>query len=198
MNKPNRIGIDARFYGAAGPGRYAKNIISHLEKIDPVNEYIIFLKKDNFDQYTPQNPNFKKVLANYKWYSWSEQIGFLFCILKQRLDLFYMPHFNFPILYPKKIVSAIPDIILFFYSTEEGATISKLYYKIKMLVSKFVVAWALIRSKKVIVPSKDTLSDFIKVFPYISRDKYVLAYEGIDPVLKSVSASDNFDLIFFG
>ncbi len=41
-----RIGIDARFYGKAGPGRYTKTIIQHLEKVDKENEYLIFLTKD--------------------------------------------------------------------------------------------------------------------------------------------------------
>ena len=45
-----RIGIDARFYGEAGPGRYVKNIIEHLENIDNENEYIIFLRKKVFDE----------------------------------------------------------------------------------------------------------------------------------------------------
>ena len=40
--RSNRIGIDARFYGKAGPGRYAKNIIKHLEKIDQKNKYFSF------------------------------------------------------------------------------------------------------------------------------------------------------------
>ena len=35
-----KIGIDARFYAEAGPGRYVKNIIEHLEKINQINEYI--------------------------------------------------------------------------------------------------------------------------------------------------------------
>jgi hypothetical protein len=39
------IGIDARFYGEAGPGRYTKAIIEHLEKIDKTNKYYIFLRK---------------------------------------------------------------------------------------------------------------------------------------------------------
>ncbi len=176
-----RIGLDSRFYDEAGPGRYVNNIVKHLEQVDLENEYIVFLRPRGFDAYKPQNPNFKKVLADYKWYTWSEQIPFLFLLLKFNLDLFYVPHFNIPVLYPKKIVTAIPDIIMHSFSTEAGTTLPKPYFRFKKFVYKMVVWWAVFRSKKVIVPSQDVLNDFKKVYPQISTDKYVLAYEGVDP-----------------
>ncbi len=176
-----RIGLDCRFYDEAGPGRYVNNIVKHLEQVDLENEYIVFLRPRGFEAYKPQNPNFKKVLADYKWYTWSEQIPFLFLLLKYNLDLFYVPHFNIPVLYPKKIVTAIPDIIMHSFSTEAGTTLPKPYFRFKKFVYKMVVWWAVFRSKKVIVPSQDVLNDFKKVYPQISTDKYVLAYEGVDP-----------------
>jgi glycosyltransferase involved in cell wall biosynthesis len=176
-----RIGIDARFYGEAGPGRYAKSIVEHLEVVDKKNEYFVYLRPKGFDAYTPGNQNFKKVAADYKWYSWGEQIGFLILILKGKLDLFYVPHFNIPVLYPGKLVTAIPDIIMHTYSTERGTTLFKPYFIFKKAVYRFVVWWAVTRSIKVIVPSNDVISDFNKVFPSVDSDKYVLAYEGFDP-----------------
>ena len=134
MEKAKRIGIDARFYGKAGPGRYTKNIIKHLEKVDVVNSYFILLKKDNFEDYIPVNPNFTKVLADYPWYSWAEQTSFLFKVLSLKLDLYYVPHFNIPVLYPKKIVTAIPDMIMHTFSTEKGTTLWKPYFKFKKFV----------------------------------------------------------------
>ena len=92
------IGIDARFYGEAGPGRYVKNIIKHLEKIDHNNKYKIFLRKKAFSLYTPTNPNFEKVLADFTWYSFEEQFVFLKVLLKAKLNLLYIPHFNIPVL----------------------------------------------------------------------------------------------------
>jgi len=180
MKKHHIIGIDARFYGEAGPGRYVKNILENLEKLDIKNKYIIFLTKKNYDMYIPSAGNFEKVLADYKWYTWSEQLGFLFKVIKQKLDLFYVPHFNIPVLYPKKLAAAIPDIIMHSFSTEKGTTLPKFYFKFKKLIYKFVVYWAVLRSKKVIIPSKDAINDFKKAFPKIKESKYVLAYEGVD------------------
>jgi glycosyltransferase involved in cell wall biosynthesis len=178
---PKTIGIDARFYAKAGPGRYTKNIVEHLEKVDTQNKYIVFMRKDTFDDYQPKNPNFTKVIADYPWYSWSEQLGFLWQVLKANLDLFYVPHFNIPVLYPGKLITAIPDIIMHSYSTEAGTTLPKPYFKFKKVVYKFVVLWALIRAKKNIVPSLDVKADFMKHYPYVPESKHVLALEGIDP-----------------
>lgn len=177
-----KIGIDARFYGEAGPGRYTKSIIEHLEKVDSDNDYIIFLNANGMKQYQPNNPRFTKVEANYPWYSFAEQIGLLFKTFSQNLDLYYVPHFNIPILYPKKIVTAIPDMTMHTYSTEKGTTLPLWYFRIKILVYKLVFWWAVFRSKKVIVPSQTVMDDFLKHLSF-KKDKYVLAYEGVDPDL---------------
>jgi glycosyltransferase involved in cell wall biosynthesis len=182
-----RIGIDARFYGEAGPGRYVKNIVEHLEKIDRENEYLVFLRKKGFDTYQPSNKNFKKVLAEYIWYSWGEQLGFLLLLIKSKLNLLYVPHFNIPVLFPGKLVTAIPDITMHSFSTDRGTTLIKPYFLFKKIVYKFVVWWAVVRSIRVIIPSNDVREDFIRVFPNIDSDKYVLAYEGLDPAFKDIN-----------
>jgi len=179
-----KIGIDARFFGKAGPGRYTKNIIQHLEKLDKVNQYIIFLCRDNFEQYLPQNPNFKKVLADYRWYSFQEQTGFLLKVLSQKLDLFYVPHFNIPVLYPGRIVTAIPDMTMHTFSTERGTTLPIWYFRLKKMVYKLVFWWAVLRSCRVIVPSKTVLAEFKQNLHGFKTTKYVLAYEGVDPDFK--------------
>ncbi len=55
-----KIGIDARFFGpgSKGLGRYTQKLIIHLEHIDHENEYVIFLRKENFDLYTPKNKRY--------------------------------------------------------------------------------------------------------------------------------------------
>jgi len=195
VNKEKTIGIDARFYGEAGPGRYTKNIVTHLEKIDHRNKYIIFLRKKGFDSYNPTNPNFIKILADYKWYSFGEQVGFLFKILKYNLDLFYVPHFNIPVLYPKRIVTAIPDLIMHSFSTEEGTTLWKPYFKFKKLVYKCVFWWAIIRSQKVVVPANTVYEDFLKYYPNIPKEKYIIAEEGIDPDIRNANITNSEEVL---
>lgn len=182
LSKKKRIAIDARFFAEAGPGRYAKNIIEYLEKIDTTNEYIIFLRPRGYEEYIPKNPNFKKVLTTVKWYSWKEQLIFLWQVASKLPDVFYVPHFNIPVLYPFKLVTAIPDIIMHTYSTEKGTTLPKFYFRFKKFVYRLVLWWAIYRSIKVIVPTNDVLNDMLIVYPKFSRDKFVVAPEGVDPV----------------
>ncbi len=183
-----KIGIDARFYAEAGPGRYIKNIIEHLEKIDQVNEYVIFLRSRGMKEYITTSQNFKKSLTEVKWYSWAEQTQFLYQVLRQRLDLFYVPHFNIPVLYTGKLVTAIPDIIMHTYSTERGTTLPKPYFALKKLVYRKVLQVALKKSLKIIVPTYDVYNDITKYYPNVSKDKFVVAYEGVDPIFISQGA----------
>ena len=96
-----RIGIDARFYGPIGKGlgRYTQEIVDNILKIDQYNDYIIFLRRDNFDELVIDNyPNAKKVLMELRWYSLKEQL--LMPLLKaKKLDLVHfvilMCHFLF-------------------------------------------------------------------------------------------------------
>ena len=175
------IGIDARFWGEAGPGRYTKALIQHLEKVDNKNKYIIFLREKGFDSYKPKNPNFKKVLAHYKWYSFEEQIPYLFKILKHNLDLYYVPHFNIPILYPRKLVTAIPDIIMHTFSTNRATTHPGLKFQLKKWAYHLVMWVAVRRSEKIIVPTKVVKESFLEYYPFLKPEKIVIAPEGIDP-----------------
>jgi glycosyltransferase involved in cell wall biosynthesis len=193
--KQKVIGIDARFFGEAGPGRYAKNIISHLEKIDGVNKYIVFLRPRGFDSYNPENPNFEKVLADYNWYSFDEQIRFLFKIYKYKLDLLYVPHFNVPIFYTGRLVTAIPDLIMHEFSTEKGTTLFKPYFRFKKVIYKLVFERAVTKSEKIIIPAQTVLEDFLKFYPYISKDKYLVAQEGIDPDIKDADTSRSYEVL---
>lgn len=195
MSRIKTIGIDARFWGEGGPGRYVKAIVEHLEKLDSKNDYLVFLRKSGVDGYRPKSPNFKVVVADYKWYTFDEQLSFLFKLLRFRIDLLYVPHFNIPVLYPGKIVAAIPDIIMHTFSTEEATTLPKIYFKFKKLVYRLVVLWAVLRSERVVVPSQFTLGEFLRVYPWIKADKFVCAYEGVDDVFVSDNDADSYRVL---
>jgi len=193
--KQKKIGIDARFYGEAGPGRYTKNIITHLEKIDTFNKYFVFLRARGFEEYSPFNTNFEKVLAEYKWYSFDEQFKFLFKIIHYKLDLLYVPHFNIPVFYHGKLITAIPDLIMHAFSTEKGTTLPKFYFKLKKIIYRYVFRKAVSKSLKIIVPTNEVLKEFQKYYPNVSSEKYVLAKEGIDPDIKNADVSQSINVL---
>jgi glycosyltransferase involved in cell wall biosynthesis len=177
-----RIGIDARFYGSVGKGlgRYTEKLIEHLEGLDVDNEYVVFLRRENFDEYVPKNARFKKALAHYAWYSFSEQLSFPFRLLSFRLDLVHFPHFNVPFLYPKKFIVTIHDLILLQYPTLRNTSRMVFSYWMKFAAYRFVIACAIYRARHIITVSRFTESDILDRYP-VARTKILVTYEAADP-----------------
>jgi len=178
-----RIGIDARLYGPVGKGlgRYTKEVVDNIIKLDKENEYVIFLCKDNFDdfQILPENrARVKKVLADTRWYSLKEQFSLPGIIKKEKLDLIHFTHFNVPIFCPVKFVVTIHDLILTKYPTMRATTLGPLRYFLKNLLYKIVISTAVRRARKIITVSNFTKKDIIDNFN-VSQDKVIVTYEGV-------------------
>ena len=177
-----RIGIDARFFGPIGKGlgRYTQKLIENLEKIDDVNEYFVFLKKENFEEYVPKKPNFKKVLADFHWYTFSEQLKFPGLLKKFKLDLVHFPHFNVPIFYSGKFVVTIHDLILIHFPTVQSSTLPAIFYWAKFLAYKIAIKSAITRSNRIIAVSKFTKKDILENYSRVTEEKIRVTYEACD------------------
>lgn len=176
-----RIGIDARFYGSLGKGlgRYTQKLIEHLELLDQENEYIVFLRRENFEEYVPKNPHFTKVVAQYSWYGFSEQLLFVMTLYRFSFDLVHFPHFNVPVLYRKDFVVTIHDLILVHYPTIRNTTRLALLYRMKFLVYRYVIASAIRRARHIITVSEFTKQDIVREYPRASG-KVTVTYEAAD------------------
>ncbi len=189
-----KIGIDARFFGTIGKGlgRYTQKLIEELEKTDKDNLYFIFIRKENFDEYIPQNPNFTKVLADISWYSLEEQIKMTILLNRYNLDLVHFPHFNVPLFYRKDYVVTIHDLILIEYPTRKASKLNSFMYYFKNLVYKIVIRNAIFTSKKVITISKYTEKSILKNFN-IKKSKINMIYEGVDLEKFNLQNEEEFD-----
>ncbi|XLQ20070.1 MAG: glycosyltransferase family 4 protein [Candidatus Moraniibacteriota bacterium] len=179
-----KIGIDARFFGpdSKGLGRYTQKLIEHLEDVDCENEYVIFLRENNFDEYVPKNKKFTKVKADYRWYSFAEQIFFPFVLYKQKCDFVHFPHFNVPVLYFGKFMVTIHDLILLYHHTKKASTRNAFVYWIKYIMYRFVIFSAITRASRIIAVSEFTKSDIC--------NKYEFACDKIDVVKESAEIVD--------
>lgn len=187
-----RIGIDARFFGPTGKGlgRYNQKLIEKLEKIstenrsefgeDFDNDYFIFLKKENFEEYQPQNPRFKKILANYAWYSFSEQLFFPQLLKRYDLDLMHFTHFNVPLFYRKKFIVTIHDLILIHFPTIKNSTLNPFFYWLKFLAYRLIINSAIKRSRKIVTVSEFTKKDILENYKNIKPEKIVVTYEACE------------------
>lgn len=156
-----KIGIDARFFGAKdkGIGRYVENLIKNLEKIDPSNneagtqnQYFIFLREERWNDYIPQNPNFKKFLFNQ--------------LKETQLDLMHFTYFKVPIFYKGNFIVTIHDLI------------SSHVNLLKRIAYKVILKLALKRASKIIAVSNYTKQDILKHYR-INPNKIKVIYEGV-------------------
>ena len=174
-----RIGIDARFYDlSVGIGRYTEKLITHLEKIDKVNDYFIFLTKENFNSYKPKNPKFHKVLASYRCYSFGEQILFPFKLYRAKLDLFHFLHFNVPLLFCNKFIVTIHDLTQR-KLTKSASKLPSLIFYFKKLLYFLVIKNALKKAKKIIAISGFTKKEINKYYK-IKPEKIIVIYESAE------------------
>jgi len=176
-----RIGIDARFYGSLGKGlgRYTQKLIEYLEKIDGENQYFIFMREENWEEYQPKRKNFTKVMANIPWYSFREQVFFPKILKRNRLDLVHFPHFNVPYFYKGKFIVTIHDLILFRFPTKKATTLSPVLYFFKRLGYRAVMNRAVRKAQAIIAVSNFTKKDILDNFR-IDPQKIFVTHEAAD------------------
>jgi len=193
MSKKERkktIGIDARFYGPIGKGlgRYTQEVVDNIMKISSADtgasfNYVIFLSEENFDEFSSDLDNVKKVLLKVPWYGWKEQIFFPLYIKREKIDLMHFPHFNVPIFVPTKFVVTVHDLILTHFPTIRATTLNPLLYKIKNLAYRIVIGTAIRKAKKIITVSQFTKDDILSKFR-VKAEKIAVTYEGVANLTK--------------
>jgi glycosyltransferase involved in cell wall biosynthesis len=192
-NKYFTIGIDARMLGSAqgGLGRYVEELIRNLEKLPTDFQFVIFLRKNNWELYQPQNPNFRKVLADIPWYSWSEQTKLPQILHQEKVDLMHFPHWNVPILYHAPFIVTIHDLLLLHFPTREASTLGPLSYFFKQFVFKRVLHHAVFRSRHIITVSEFSKNDIVKTL-HVPDKKISVTYPAPLPLNNQTNNDQNF------
>ncbi len=177
-----RIGIDARMYHEGlGIGRYIVELIAKLEDIDHENEYIIFLRKKNWERYTPRSKNFTKVLADIPWYSVREQLVLPYILYQRQLDVMHFPHFSVPFLYQRPFVVTIHDLIMLNMPASSrlaATTRTTLWYWIKFTAYRILLNSITRRACCIITVSETSKKDIMKSLK-VPEDRVCVVYNGI-------------------
>jgi glycosyltransferase involved in cell wall biosynthesis len=169
-----RIVIDARKISSS-TGRYATGLIKNLEKLDTANEYIMLVMPDEADYYKPAAKNFRVVIADFKPYSFAEQLGLNRFLRDLNPDLvhFHMP--QQPLLYNKPAITTVHDLNLLRITSNDDMNPVEL--RIKKLIFARLLRTVARRSKRIITPSQYTKDDLVE-FAGIAPDKVTVTYEG--------------------
>ncbi len=179
-----KIGIDARFFNESGVGRYLRNLIKNLQTLDKKNQYFILLLKKDYNEFR-ETKNFKRVLADFKWYGFAEQFKLPKLLKQLNLDLIHFPHFNVPIFYTGRFVVTIHDLIHQHRQLERATMLNPFTFKIKQIGYRKVFKAAASKSQRIFVPSKSVQQLLISEWG-VDKEKIVVTPEGVDDSILEV------------
>lgn len=174
-----RIGIDARLYTQTGVGRYIQNIIYELGLIDKKNEYVVYLRSQEYNKMKLPNSRWTKKTVDLPWHSLKEQILMPLLLLQDNLDIAHFPYFNVPIFYPKKYLLTIHDLIVDHFDTGKASTLPLFLYHIKRIGYKIIMKLGISRSSMITSISNSTKKEIIEHYN-INPDKIVITYDSLD------------------
>ncbi|MDD2483084.1 MAG: glycosyltransferase family 1 protein [Candidatus Shapirobacteria bacterium] len=178
------IVIDARLYGPkhTGIGRYTKNLLKALITLPDFKKYkftLIIYKNLEAEIKKNLGDNFNYVTTNIKHYSLAEQLFLPFLIYGLKADLVHFTHFNKPILYSKKSVVTIHDLIKHFFTGKDTTTKNQYLYAIKHLGYLFLTN-IIVKRNQIIVPSNFWRQYLIEKYK-LNPSQIVTTHEAVDP-----------------
>lgn len=173
-----RIGIDAR-HDQAGPGRYTFSLIRELAAIDHENEYVLFLRPAMYDRFKVPGPNFRKVLADFHWFTISEQLRFPPLLRREGIELMHYPHINAPLLATIPFVVTIHDLNYSHLSMARPGLRSQLRHTVKN-AGYAATLKKLGRARAIITVSEYSKGEIVRELG-VDPGKVTVTHEGADP-----------------
>ena len=174
-----RIGIDCRFWSQTGVGRYTRNLVENLAKIDRANDYVLFVRSEDLSNVkSVVSTQMSVVKADVPWHGIAEQLRFPKILNSENLDLVHFPYFSVPYFYKKPFVITVHDLIINRFNTGRASTLPYPLYFAKRVGYKAVLASALTRAKKIIVPSNSVRDDVLSTYTKLPAEKVCVTYEG--------------------
>ncbi len=173
------IGIDCRLAGLdhAGIGRYIQEVVMRLTQDVSVQWVLFVAPKHPFS--FQKNQHIRIVTVDIQHYSLKEQLLFPLVLIRERLDIFYVPHYNVPFFYPRKFVVTIHDLLWHEKKDARATTLPPFLYWIKHIFYQIVVSAAVHRSSALLVPSVVTKNQVLHFFPQVHSGKISVIPEGV-------------------
>jgi len=112
-------------------------------------------------------------------------------IKKYKLDLIHFTHFNVPLLFKKRFIVTIHDLIITHHPDSRATTLSPILYKIKLFFYGLIIKSTAKRADKIITVSQYSKKDIIHTLG-ASADKIFVTYEGIDA---QIAIKENYESI---
>lgn len=188
MNRPLRIGIDARELEGrrTGVGRYLFNLLREWSEIAPQNDYILFFKRNIPDDQLFKKGCFSKRLFNLprlldKNIIW-EQIYLPLRLMKGKCNLFFSPSYTFPLLIKGTAIVTIHDIS---YEVNPDWFPSR-----EAWIRRIFTRYSIRKAKAIITISEFSKRDIIRLYG-INEKKVKVIYLAPDRAFSTVTDSNS-------
>lgn len=162
------IAIDARIISST-TGRYVLGLLKYLQELDEVNDYTVLVKSKDLDYWKPSNSNFKVMVADFKEFTFSEQLGYFKFLKNLNADLVHFTQFQQPLLYRKNKITTMHDLTLVDFVNKRGGGLKGFYrHTVKPAVFKLVIKQMLNASRFIITPTqfvKKSVAERLKIAP---------------------------------
>ena len=169
------IAIDARIINSS-TGTYVERLVHYLQEVDTTNRYSILVPTKDLGYFTPTNPNFRVMAADFANYSFDEQTKFKAFLNELAPDLVHFCMPQQPLGYKGKHVTTVHDLTLLnTYNSDKNW----LVYHAKQLVGRYVFKKVARTSAHIITPTEFTKNEYVK-FAGIPESKVTVTYEAAD------------------
>ncbi len=176
------IVIDARVRRSS-TGRYASQLVEHLQAVDTYNRYTILVAPD--DDWQLHGKNFRIVPSPFPQFSFNplHELRFAWQLYRLKPDLVHFTMTQQPLLYFGKIVTTTHDLTMFYF-VRRGSTPAVVHW-LKMRLYHFLMWWSHRKSKRIIVPTR-TIAKEVAEFQSFTANKLAVTYEavGVSPSIK--------------
>lgn len=172
-----KIVIDAREYSTS-TGRYIRKLIEYLEELDSTHKFVILLRSQDFESYQPKNPRFSKLKADFKEFTFAEQIGFNTFLRQLKPDLVHFGMVQQPVLYNRLKVTTMHDLTTVrFRNPAKNAVV----FTIKQWVYNWVNKKVARDSAAILTPSQFVKQD-VAAFTKVDLAKITVTNESADKI----------------
>jgi len=178
-----RIAIDGRKIELplTGMGRYTKNLLTHIARIDKDNEYIVLRTKD-FQQKITQAENFRTVVVDYPAFS-LQSLFFLHRILhREKVDLFHSPFISTPLFAKCKIILTVYDLIPLKFAKGFGKE-KRLSSVLKKVIFRSILLTGVRKAQRIITVSQFSQKELERLDGSLSK-KIKVVYPAAEEVFK--------------
>jgi glycosyltransferase involved in cell wall biosynthesis len=164
-----RIGIDARSLHREGVGRYIRELIKNLGKVDTENQYIIFLDSEKKHELESKE-KFKLVITESQT-KFHKMGHVLRDIHREKLDVFHaLDHWYIPVKPSCPVVSTFHDLMVRTYP-ESLSVKSRLYSRIATKLATKLSSW-------IITVSGFNKNEIMKYYDY-NVNNITVIYNGV-------------------